>query len=96
MCPFGCYGVHMEAPEQQSRAVAKAIATALREAGVSQRHAADATGIPMTTLSRRLTGKSPLLATDLAALAALAGTTISAIASRAEATLAATDSQGAA
>ena len=76
--------------------MAEAIATALREAGVSQRHAADATGIPMTTLSRRLTGKSPLLATDLAALAALAGTTISAIASRAEATLAATDSQGAA
>jgi transcriptional regulator with XRE-family HTH domain len=74
----------MVTPEQTSRALARAVAEALAEAGVSQRKAAEATGIPLTTLSRRLTGASPLLATELASLASLLGITVSALAIAAE------------
>ena len=57
---------------------------ALRDAGISQRVASTETGIPLTTLVRRLSGRSPLLVTELAALASLAGVTVSELTARAE------------
>ena len=57
---------------------------ALRDAGISQRAASTETGIPLTTLVRRLSGRSPLLVTELAALASLAGVTVSELTARAE------------
>lgn len=75
----------MDTPETQSRGIARAVAEALAAAGISQRAAASSTGIPLTTLSRRLTGHSPFLVTELAVLASLTGTTVSDLAARAEA-----------
>ena len=86
----------MDTPEQQSRALALAFAEALKDAGISQRDAAAGAGIPLVTLSRRLTGKAPLRADEMATLAALAGTSVSAIAARAEQNIcASTDSPSA-
>lgn len=71
-------------PDAASRAVARAVSDALRAAGVSQRDAAERSGIPLTTLSRRLTGASPLLYTELVALAGLAGVTVTELAAEVE------------
>lgn len=65
--------------DTHSKALAEVVKIALADAGVSRRDAAARTGIPLTTLSRRLTGNSPFLSTELAALASLAGTTVSAL-----------------
>ena len=81
---LGTYGFHMDTPEQASRAVSHVVRQALRDAGISQRVAATETGIPLTTLVRRLSGRSPLSVTELAALASLAGVTVSEVAARAE------------
>ena len=75
---------HMDTPEQASREVSHAVARALREAGISQRAAAEQAGIPLTTLTRRLSGRSPFLLTELASLAFLIGTTPSALMAQAE------------
>jgi len=74
----------MDTPEQASRAVSHAVRQALREAGISQRAASTETGIPLTTLVRRLSGHSPLNVNELAALASLAGVSVSELAARAE------------
>lgn len=58
------------------RAVARAVSEALTRAGVSQREASTRSGIPLTTLSRRLTGNSPLNVCELDALAGIAGVTV--------------------
>jgi len=67
----------MDTPEQTSREISRTVSEALRAAGISQRSAADLTGIPLTTLSRRLTGAAPFLVTELAVLAKVLGTTVS-------------------
>jgi transcriptional regulator with XRE-family HTH domain len=69
----------MDTPEQTSREISRTVAEALRVAGISQRSAAEATGIPLTTLSRRLTGAAPFLVTELFSLAKVLGTTVSAL-----------------
>ena len=63
----------MDTPQQAQQASAAAVTKALRDAKVSQRAASEATGIPLTTLVRRLTGRSPFLITELAALADVCG-----------------------
>lgn len=75
----------MDTPEQASREVSHVVARALREAGIPQRVAAERAGIPLTTLTRRLSGRSPLLVTELAALASLIGVPVSELLARAEA-----------
>ena len=75
----------MDTPEQTSREISRTVSGALANAGISQRTAAEQTGIPLTTLSRRLTGASPFLVTELAVLATLLGTTVSAFTASAEA-----------
>lgn len=74
----------MDTPEQVSRALSETVSRRLSEAGISQREAASRTGIALTTLSRRLTGTSPLSATELAALAGLLRTTVSDLARASE------------
>lgn len=69
----------MDTPDATARGIAAAVSEALRAAGVSQRTASAETGIPLTTLTRRLTGKSPFLTTELAAIASLVGTTASSL-----------------
>lgn len=74
----------MDTPEATSRALAGAVAEALAEAGITQREASRLTAIPLTTLSRRLTGHSPFTVLELAALASVTSTTVSILAQRAE------------
>lgn len=76
--------LRMDTPEQVSRALAETVSRRLSGAGISQRDAASRAGIALTTLSRRLTGTSPFLATELAALAGLLGTTVSNLAQESE------------
>ena len=75
----------MDTPEQTSREISRTVSEALAAAGISQRSAADMTGIPLTTLSRRLTGAAPFLVTELAVLAKVLDTTVSALTASAEA-----------
>lgn len=63
----------METPDEVSRRVAGAVASAMVAAGTSQREVAGMTGIPLTTLNRRLTGRSPFLVTELASIASVLG-----------------------
>lgn len=74
----------MVTPPDMAKALAAATSEALMAAGISRRDAADRSGIPITTLQRRLTGRSPLNAHELDTLATLAGTTVSALVARAE------------
>lgn len=67
---------HTRTPAETSAEVSRRVASALAAAGISQRAASEQTGIPLSTLSRRLAGASPLTVTELACLADLLGTTI--------------------
>jgi hypothetical protein len=62
-----------------------ASSAALKAAGITKRAAATLTGIPLTTLSRRLTGASPFLVTELPALARVLCVPVSDLAAAAEA-----------
>lgn len=77
----------MDTPENASRALSLTVARRLSAAGISQRSAAETTGIPLTTLSRRLTGFSPLKATELVVLAGLLRTTVSDLVKESEASI---------
>lgn len=77
--------VRMETPEAIARQVAIEIENVRKSAGVSQRDLAEATGIPLVTLNRRLTGQGkPFTFAEVAAVAQSLGTTITEIALRAE------------
>lgn len=56
----------------------------LDRGGISQREAATRTGIPLTTLHRRLTGASPFSVNELLRIASLLDTTVSRLAIEAE------------
>jgi transcriptional regulator with XRE-family HTH domain len=60
-----------------SRNIAAHVSAALSTARIAQRDAASRTGIPITTLSRRLTGNSPFTVTELDLIAQLLGVTVS-------------------
>ena len=75
---------HMEHPEAVSANISRAIAAALTEAGISLRSAADTTGIPVATLSRRLNGTTPFTTTELARMASVLGVAVSDLVSGAE------------
>lgn len=72
---MGTTVLRMDTPQQTQQASAAAVTKALKEAKVSQRAASEMTGIPLTTLVRRLTGRAPFLITELAALADVCGCT---------------------
>lgn len=62
-----------------SRTIAANVSAALSTAGIAQRDAAARTGIPLATLSRRLTGHSPFNIAELDLLADLLGTNVAAL-----------------
>lgn len=66
--------------------VAGIIRAGLAERDISIRAAANQTGIPATTLHRRLAGHQPLTISDLAALSPLIEMTVYEIAAKAETT----------
>jgi transcriptional regulator with XRE-family HTH domain len=66
----------MESPDEASRRLADAVASAMAAACVSQREVAGRAGIPLTTLNRRLTGRSPFLVTELASIASVLGVSV--------------------
>jgi hypothetical protein len=82
---LGTTVLYVDTSEQTSRKIALAVSQALTDAGISQRSAAEQSGIPLTTLSRRLTGASPFLITELAVLARMLNTTVGALTTAAEA-----------
>lgn len=59
----------METPTEVQKGVALSAKKALKFAGVSQREAAMKTGIPLTTLTRKLGGHAPLNINEIAAIA---------------------------
>jgi transcriptional regulator with XRE-family HTH domain len=68
-----------------SRGLARNVSAALSAAGIAQRDAAARTGIPLSTLSRRLTGNSPFNTDELALIADLLGVNVSDLFTRAAA-----------
>ena len=75
----------MEHHRRTAEAIAEVIASGLDAASISRRQAAAATGIPLTTLTRRLAGHSPFDVRELSALAELLGCPVSDITTEAEA-----------
>jgi lambda repressor-like predicted transcriptional regulator len=71
------YGYYMPTTTDTSRNIAAHVSAALSTAGIPQRDAASRTGLPMSTLSRRLTGNSPFTVTELDLIAGLLGCTVS-------------------
>lgn len=69
----------MDTPTDTDRQVADAVSSQLRAAGIAQRTAAEQTGIPFTTLRRRLTGLASFKLSELARLAALLDVTVAAL-----------------
>lgn len=68
--------LHMAQPPSASVRLASAIRGLLDTHDVSQRQAAEQTGIPEATLRRRLTGNSPFDSNELDALAHVFGLTL--------------------
>lgn len=62
-----------------SQRVALAVRDHLRQAGKTQLDVVGATGIPRTTLNRRMTGNSPFTITELELIAAFLGVTVTEI-----------------
>ena len=68
--------IHMDTRTDTDQQVATVVTSRLRSAGVAQRAAAEQTGIPFTTLRRRLTGHSSFTMSELARIAALLELTV--------------------
>lgn len=85
---------HMDTPDETSVQVASVVAKALGDAGISQREASARTGIPITTLVRRLGGKSSFKVDELEALAGIIGCTITSFFAAAEASAASATQRG--
>lgn len=65
--------------------IAEALRELLREAKVSQAEAARRSGIPLTTLNRRLAGRGrPVLVSEMFALREVLGVSVTEMAARAE------------
>lgn len=63
--------LHMETPQTFTTSLAQVVVGQMKSAGLSQRDMATVTGIPLVTLSRRLTGKSPFNVAELATVASV-------------------------
>lgn len=59
----------MGTPTSYSAAVADSVNTAITTTGITHKALAEATGIPRTTLTRRLAGQSPFTVAELDAIA---------------------------
>ena len=82
---MGTTVVRMDTAEALARQVAAEIKNAMKAAGVSQRDVADATGIPLVTLNRRLSGMGkPMTIAEAAAILPALNLSLTEIALRAE------------
>jgi len=63
------YGVHMDTTE----ATAERVRTHVDTAGITRRELSEGSGIPYTTLYRKLNGQSPFTIPEIAAVAAVLG-----------------------
>ena len=77
MFHLGTTVVYMDTSGLTQQAVAVTVSAAIKSAGRSQRDIASETGIPLVTLSRRLTGHSAFLITEIGAIARALGLTAS-------------------
>ena len=66
----------MATNEAAAIVVGEAVARALEAANISRRDAAEQTGIPLTTLQRRILGRSPFRVNELAIIASLTGVSV--------------------
>lgn len=78
MLHLGHTVLHMDTHPASYR-VALAVREHLRRAGKTQLDVVDATGIPRTTLNRRMTGNSPFTISELELIAAFLGITVTEI-----------------
>lgn len=76
--------LHMNTPQATSDRLTAVISQAMASAKVSQRAMAEATGIPLVTLNRRLTGRTAFTAVEMAAVAEVLNLSIVELALRAE------------
>jgi len=74
----------MNTPQATSDRLTAVIDEAMRAAKISQRAMADATGIPLVTLSRRLNGHTAFTVVEMAAIADVLNLSIVEFALRAE------------
>lgn len=74
----------MATPNDTSHRIARAVSAAIKRAGLSENAVATRSGIPQTTLNRRLAGISPLTVIELAAIAEVLGVTVAALITPAE------------
>lgn len=75
---------HMTTAHDTAKALAQAVRETIESRGHTQREVADGTGIPLTTLSRKLRGLTPLDAIETASLAIFLDTSITDLALRAD------------
>ena len=59
----------MASPNDTSLRIARAVSQAIKDAGLSENAVATRSGIPQSTLNRRLSGLTPLTVVELAAIA---------------------------
>lgn len=71
-------------PIPTTAAVARVIADAIADAGISQGQAAHCAGIAQATMSRRMTGRSSFALCEISALAEVVGVPVADLLSRAE------------
>ena len=76
--------VHMTTAHDTARALAQAVREIIEARGYTQRDVAEGAGIPLTTLSRKLRGLTPLDAIETASLAIFLDTSLTDLALRAD------------
>ncbi|HEY0216633.1 MAG TPA: helix-turn-helix transcriptional regulator [Cellulomonas sp.] len=74
----------METPERFTASLAEVVAGQIKSAGLSQRDVSSRAGVPLVTLSRRLTGRSPFNIAELVAVASVLGVSVVDLALKAE------------
>lgn len=74
----------MNTNRTESERVAESVRVEMDKQHISQRRLAEQTGIPVTTLHRKLKGASPFTTTDIALIARELGTSMTAIIAAAE------------
>lgn len=84
MLRLGTSVLRMATPDQLSSRLAATVAASIKAANLSQRAVAEATGIPLVTLSRRLTGHSGFTVPEVAAIADALGVSLVELFLRAE------------
>lgn len=84
MFQLGTTVVYMKTLTPSNQQVAQVVKDAIVAANTSQRALAEKSGIPLTTLSRRLTGTSAFVMTELNAIAVALGLRPSELMQRAE------------